>query len=667
MSRFRFLSQSASARGLAIVALLSGLVGAHAHVTPRTTGLLLILDHLFDITLVSALLAICASVGGWLLTRSGVELDQPIEALLFSIAIGAGALATTILICGMLSGLQGLTLGLVLLSFAFLTRQEIARLPASMVQCLARLKTYSNALSLLLFGVVALFMLLMALTPPLEWDALMYHLRVPAQFLKHGRIYLPEDNLHTAYVGLVHMLYVPLLAFGSQSGSALLSVFFALALGLAVFESCRQFLSDGTAGLALCSLWGSTSILLTAITPRVDVTVALFLFLAHHALLKALCGSHGRRAFYLSACLLGLAIGIKYPAIIYLIALVPLIVRAAWCRPEHFLRTARNLVLFSILCLAAAFPWLAKNWLLLGAPLYPFLGSARIEPWLAALYPHQGDALPIIHEIVRWPSQISAPFNILTLIRAPGALSVEAEGALYYPSPIFLLLPLWVLLIRRNRILNWLVLPAISYLVMLTLVWPYSVVRYLVPALAPFTIVSVDIAVRVWQRLVPARLVVGLSGLIFGITLLPVGIIAKAYLVKTNVLAHVIGRSSVESYLTRRGRGYAHMVSYVNRNLPKEARVLLIFEARGYYFNIPVIQDNVLTNWPLLARSKAAGNCLRGTGISHLLVNRVALQHYLRRGIDPQFFQWDEFQEFSRRCLAIAYDVPGLILYRVKE
>jgi hypothetical protein len=109
------------------------------------------------------------------------------------------------------------------------------------------------------------------------------------------------------------------------------------------------------------------------------------------------------------------------------------------------------------------------------------------------------------------------------------------------------------------------------------------------------------------------------------------------------------------------------MVSYVNRNLSKEARVLLIYEARGYYFKVPVIQDNVLTNWPLLARSAAATNCLRSTGISHLLVNVDALRYYLRRGVDPQFLQWDAFQEFSRRCLSPIHGAYGFTLFRVKK
>ena len=672
MGRFRSLHQSASAKRLVIVTLLCGLIGVHLYVTPRTTGPLLIIDHLFDIALVLALLAVCASVGGWLLTRCGVALEQPVEALLFSIAIGAGVLATTILICGLLSCLQALTLGSILLSYAVLTREELTRLSDSMVQGLIRLKAHSNTLSLVFLGAVALFMLSMALTPPLDWDILMYHLRVPAQFLKQARIYLPEDNLHTAHVGLAHMMYIPLMAFGSQSGPALLSAFFAFALGLAVFEFCVQFLSDGAAGLGLCSLWASTFILLTAVTPRVDVTLAFFLFLAHYALLKTLSGSSSRRFFYLSATLFGFAVGIKYLALLYVLVLFPLIVRTAWCRPEGFVRAVRNLALFSLLCIGTASPWLAKNWLLLGSPLYPFLGNPRIEPWLAAFYPNQGDALRILGETARWLGQASAPFSILTLIRAPGTLSVEAEGAFYYPNPLFLLLPLSVVLIWRNRTLTWLMVPAVSYVIILVLYWPHSVVRYLIPAMAPFTIVAVYVAETFWHRLVPSRMAVGLSALIVATALLPFGVIVKACLSGTNALQYVTGESSSESYIRRNpfppgNPAYGEMVYYVNRHLPKESRVLLIYEARGYYFNVPVLQDNGLTNWPLLAQTEAAADCLRSTGVSHLIVNVGALRYYMRRGVDPEVLQWEGFQEFSRRCLTTIHHAHGFTLFQVKE
>ena len=82
----------------------------------------------------------------------------------------------------------------------------------------------------------------------------MYHLRVPAQFLEAGRIYLLEDNLHVTYVQLVHMLYLPLLAYGSTSGPALLRPFFSFTR-LGGFRSCESFLQRTNGRFQLDILW----------------------------------------------------------------------------------------------------------------------------------------------------------------------------------------------------------------------------------------------------------------------------------------------------------------------------------------------------------------------------------------------------------------------------
>jgi hypothetical protein len=671
VSAFSYWPNSKNLNGLGIFIIFGCVTVAHLYVTPISSGPLLVLDHIFNIMLVLAMLAVCTSAGEWVLARCGMVPDQPIELLLFSLAIGAGILATSILFLGLLSGLQGLTLGLLLLFCALLTRKELLRLPGAAAESLYRLKTHSSILGLVFFGAVAVFMISMAMTPPHDWDSLMYHLRVPAQFLQHGRIYLPEDNLHTAYVGLAHMLYLPLMAFGSESGPALVSAFFALALGLAVFEFCVRFLPGSTADLGLSSLWGSALLLLTAITPKVDVTLAFYLFLAHYALIRALSSSSSGPFVYLSAALLGLATGIKYLALIYFLALVPLIFRTAWCRQEGFGRSVRNLALFSILCLGAASPWLAKNWLLLGSPLYPFLSGLRIEPWLVGFYPNQDDALPVIHQALRWFDQGSARFSLLALIRAPGTLTVEAEGALYYPNPIFLLLPLWMVTIWRNKILNWLMISTVGYVIILAMYWPFNVVRYLTPAVAPFTIVAVHIAGRLWHRLIPSSRVVELSALIVGITLLPFGISAAVCFSGKAALRYVTGMSSAEEFLQSGLFLYGNQVysemTFINRHMPQGSRILMVYEGRGYYFNVATIQDNSFTNWPLLARTEAAINCLRRTGISHVLVNDTTVEYFVRRGVDPQVFKWEAFEQFAQRCLIPVHRGQGFVLFRVRE
>ncbi len=93
----------------------------------------------------------------------------------------------------------------------------------------------------------------------------------------------------------------------------------------------------------------------------------------------------------------------------------------------------------------------------------------------------------------------------------------------------------------------------------------------------------------------------------------------------------------------------------------------MLFEARGFYLNVPVIQDNVLTNWPLLANRASKLDCLAGSGITHVLLNRSGLDYYLARGLNPRTARWEIFQEFAGKCLAPIFQETGYTLFEVRR
>jgi hypothetical protein len=142
----------------------------------------------------------------------------------------------------------------------------------------------------------------------------------------------------------------------------------------------------------------------------------------------------------------------------------------------------------------------------------------------------------------------------------------------------------------------------------------------------------------------------------------------------TNDLAlrYFIGKASAQDYLQYTEfppdyAAFAPTVAYVNRNLPPTSRILMLFEARGFHFNVPVIQDNVLTNWPLLAERASKLDCLAGGGITHVLVNVASVHSYLERGLDPATVRWDVFRKFADECLVPVFQGPGHILYEVQR
>src|SRR5256886_12882030 len=236
---------------------IGGLLIAHLAMANQGggySGVLLILDQLFAVALVLGMFAIAAGVGGRLL-KAGVLRLEPLEALLFGTTAGLGTLATAIFAVGWLS-VRPVVLLAVLVGAAFIGRNELRELPLLVKDVLACLRARANRLSLSVFVVIALVVITGALTPPTDWDALMYHLRVPQQFLEHGSIYLTEDNAHWAFVSLPHMLYLPLLALGTPAAPAPGSGPCTLALAPATVALGLPVLEPHTTGLRLPGLWG---------------------------------------------------------------------------------------------------------------------------------------------------------------------------------------------------------------------------------------------------------------------------------------------------------------------------------------------------------------------------------------------------------------------------
>lgn len=666
------------ARGLLAAVSIAALGGAHLYVGNKGwdyKGPLLLLDHLFDLAAVAALSAITVSVGRFVLARLRFSLNRPIEALTFGAAVGAGTVSTSILIIGFLFGLDVAILTVTLALWALLAHRELRELPGliSRVRGEVVQSVDDRALlvfGLLIFGGVTAFITIMALAPPVDWDALTYHLQVPAQFLARGRIYLPEDNLHTAYVGLVHMLYLPLLAIGSSSGPALFSVFTALLLGLAVFSLSVRFLESRTASLCLALLWGTTTLVLVAVTPRLDVTLALYLLLAHYALLMTRTSSSDRRHLFLAAALLGFAFGSKYHAVPYILGLTPLVLWVSFSRWQRPGGSAGALLLSGLILIVVAFPWLLKNWILLGSPVYPFLADTALEPWLIPLYGSSTVPPSLSAQVFSTLATARAPFNLLDAFLSPGRLTIEFEGAFHYANPIFLLLPLWVLFLR-NKTINWLIVPAIAYLCVVVLPFGITNLRYLIPAAAPLTLAAVHMLAAACRRFLSAEAARLLLIALALLALVPSAWAMYAWVRHTKALTYLVGASSKAEYMATHidpgVRTLAPLVEFVNQRLPDRIRILMLYEARGYHFRRPVIEDTRVSNWPLLAHRLAADDCLSRTGITHVLLNAGAVRYYLQRGSDPDVFMWDSFQRFAERCMGEPiYRNPAFLLFEIR-
>ncbi len=639
---------------------------------PSYAGPLLVLDHVYSAVLAAMLLGICTAVGRRMLFLAKVDLDRSLDDIVFSSALGATLVSVSILVCGLASLLRLPVLLAVLLVWGLFARKHIVELPGLVTRGFRELGSNHDHRVLSLTGIailvlVAAVLFIQSVAPTSDWDSLMYHLQVPRHFLQEGRVYLPADNLHTAYVGLVHMLYVPLLALGSSTGPAVLSSLLALLLGLAVFSLSARFFGGETASVALITLWATTGILLVAITPRLDVTLALFVFLAHYALLIVLTEPGRRPYFFVAAFLLGSAVGVKYSALAYTLALSPLVLWIAHKPAGDLRESTKSLVLFGVVFAVAAMPWLAKNQLLLGAPLYPFFSEQILPPWLASLY--GGRAIPAGVDLAALRAVASArmPFNIVDLFVAPGRLTVEQEGAFYHMNLLYLLLPFSVFFLRK-KVFAWLLLPALAYLLVILVLFPTTNLRYLMPAFAPLTVAVAYIVTKFSSRFLSARAAGLLLALIAVFALAPSARAMRTWLLKSDVLGSLTGSTSQQSYLETGYNLYYRVLQAANNLVPPDGKLLLLYEARGFYFEPEVVQDNAISNWTLLAPAVSSSEtCLETTGITHVLVNDLAVRYYVRRGMDPRLLRLELLPRFASRCLTVIYRGRGFTVLRINS
>lgn len=631
------------------------------------------LQAAWDLFLVVLLLGAGLGLGGKLLGGWRVREFHPAERGLFAIPLGLGALAIGATGLGALGLLEPVPLAALLLLGVVAGWKELRAATRS----LTPVSTWSKDPGAIVVGVTGGVLVLAAaallvggLTPVTDWDSLMYHLRIPVQFLEAGSIHLPPDNLHAAYVGLLHMLYVPILALGGTTAPALLSGALTLLLGLTLLSAGTRLFGAATGACSAVLLWGSGIILGVGSTPRVDVSLALFLFLAHYALVLHLRDGDRRPwGLVVPAALAGLAVGVKYQALAYV---GPLALLGLW---GLLLATPGTKARFRVAgaCsgafLAAAAPMLLKNIVFFGAPLYPYLAERVIPPWIAAITGSTGHPPGIGSEIYWLVGQAREPFNLWDLFFRPGALTVEAEAWAFATNPAFLLLPLSLLFYRDRLLMALLLLPA-AYLALILAPFEFTNLRYLIPVIPAFTLVSVEVARRLLLRVAGEGLTRTLLVVACVAAVAPVAQATGSRLGTPERIRAAVGTLPPEEYLAQAAvpgfPAYWEARSRVHEATGPDARILFLFEGRGLYFRRSVLQDNVLTNWPLLQATDAVDDCLEGTGITHLLVNLGALAYYEGRGMDAAPLRLDRFQDFQARCLEPVLHSNGFVLLEVR-
>ena len=217
----------------------------------------------------------------------------------------------------------------------------------------------------------AVLTFLLALAPPVEaFDTLMYHLTVPAWWLKDGGLQL-VNMPHYWFPSLVEGMFVWPLAFGKDSVPQLIHFVFALLTILMAWDWTRTLWSPKAAWWTIAIFLSMPSLTWLAAWAYTDLALAFYSLSALYALWKWKMNCDPRWLVICGA-MTGFAMGIKYTSFVLPIALFALML---WWSRKRILDSARPAGILAGIGLLVASPWYLRNWIGTGNPFYPFVFS----------------------------------------------------------------------------------------------------------------------------------------------------------------------------------------------------------------------------------------------------------------------------------------------------
>ncbi len=513
-------------------------------------------------------------------------------------------------------------------------------------------KSYFTWCYLALAVVAFLLNLIAVLSPENQIDTLVYHLTLPAQYLKVGRITDIPWNIFSYFTQNTEMLYTLCLASAGDLSARLLHFFFGAGCSVLLYLIGKRLFSRPTGILAACLFWLIPQVGMETWSALNDLSAAFYVLLNLYllTLIPLLTGRKRTLAVCLSALAAGFALGIKY------VTIPAVIVSLLYLYSNRVQETgkkifSREVILFLVILLLPVLFWQIRNLLLKGAPFYPFF-IGKVPGFKLAEY--YGDCGHSLHFAGLYDFFLNPWF----LVQDEGSLNSFIGPVFLFAMPLFLFTIICRKEIRKIAFYslvffvtwrvasdNWrFFLPGIGYLCLL------------IPAIideGPF-----DKLNRALLKTIMLILLIG-----------NVGVLYQGFNLK-GAIPVVTGRQTASEYLSQKHIFYQNpyypAIEYINDHLPPSSLVLFYGETRGYYgkqdfiastaFDEPVFQQY----YKKASNGEELAKLLKASGITHILFNNAELSRL------QSYYKTYDFSDKDLRVLSEFWELYSKQLFLFK-
>ena len=695
------------------------LAAIYAHITmdgnPDYKGSLAILDRVFDLSLAGGLAALTFCTGARLSRALRLKFLSVAEELSFSIMLGTGAVGLAVFALGLIGLLKPIPVGLFILLLFISLRSELKRFGEVIRRVLvAATSTQKRTTLSALYLLVVLVLIVRASSPPWAVDEVIYHLPATKSFVEQGRIFplfhQPLGNMPF----LIHMIYAVCLLAHSDIAAKFFSLLLTIVTSIALYGFSVRFLTRNVGLVAMFGFLSACMVVEVGISTRIDVSLSGMLFLATYAMIVYL-DTQDIKWLVTSAILSGFSLGIKLNALLWLSCLGVMLLFESIVRLRVGVpRLAKTAALYALITLAVSSPWLIKNAIWFHNPVYPFITGELAELNNGPRYFNREDDLKLDAHFDAARKASPEEFQTLKAKFDEAVETAKHESQRHpmrfweyytnphkyfmgdyhhYPSYLFLVLPLFVL-IPRTRWLTWLLLCSVAFfLVLSSTSW---IARFLLTIYPPLTLVSAHTLVEFSKRFV-SRWAEQLCFFTVAACMIFQLYVSGKFIYRLDHLGHLSGRASRSEFLS--SIFYHPPVEFINHNVPQDSAVFSLGGEMCYHMRRRYISDGSwdATEWRrLLVRNASLDDVhrdLKSQGISHVLFANFYFELIAKTGwpkpggsrflgttrhTDParilefgpdytSLRNWVTFDQYRREYLKHLYtDVNGYEVYRLK-
>jgi Dolichyl-phosphate-mannose-protein mannosyltransferase len=411
---------------------------------------------------------VCLALGKALFAAMQLKLSRA-EELFLGFNTGAACLSMLVFLLSVAHlAYAGIFLatGCAIIAAAILTRSIRLSGPS-----LDRLPRPWLTLFAILYFAAGLVYLAAAVLPESSFDANVYHVALPALYLREHHIPAITTNQMAALSEGMEMIYLFALSLGGDSAPGVVHLAFLLGLPWGILSYARRIGSQGAGVVAGMLFFLSPAVALDGTTAYVDVALASVIF-AMFYVLEIWREERNDRLLVPAGLLAGFSYAIKYPGGLALVYMLGVIL---------FHRCWRAVPFALVPALIAMAPWIAKDAIVWHNPVAPFANTIFANPYL---YPASE---------TRYRESVSG-LGGLHVWQLPYDLTTRGTRTQAFIGPVFLLAP--VALLALGTRIGRRVLAALAVFALVGLEAHYA--RFLFPALV-FLCLALGLVLARWR------------------------------------------------------------------------------------------------------------------------------------------------------------------------